>query len=501
MTRAAAPSRRPSMARQVADAVLYEGYVLYPYRASATKNAYRWQWGVVVPTAQVELAAGEPAEVVAEVPLRTGTQTHVTVTARFLQLCHRQVQDADGAPVDRLEVDGELHLTWDEGHERELSTPPLPVALLLQGAHVQPVRLDAHTATTPLRSGRVVRTFCELVGELEVRAVRVDDDVVRLRAAVRNVTPWSARRVERDEIMRRSLVSTHLLLSALGGEFGSVIDPVPWAVPARQDCHSRGVYPVLAGEDGADDVVLAAPIILEDHPRIAEESPGPSFDALEIDELMALAVQGLTDEEKREARATDPRAAALVDTFGALPPAVMQRLPRHDPRLRSAVGLARAAPGARSRGRRRARRAARRRRGAARAGGRRRHDRRGRRHRPAAAPTSCRRPRPVRGRPPRDRRADRRHGRRAHAARRHPRRGPRDRAAPLVRPLPVLPPRRGRTGYGRERDMSVFVREQQGLLAEQWIVRIVGGVLAATVLAALLGSLDDLKRYVRIRMM
>jgi len=31
------------IARQIADAVLYEGYLLYPYRASARKNQIRWQ--------------------------------------------------------------------------------------------------------------------------------------------------------------------------------------------------------------------------------------------------------------------------------------------------------------------------------------------------------------------------------------------------------------------------------------------------------------------------
>ena len=36
-------------ARTVADAVLYEGYLLYPYRATSSKNQSRWQWGVLGP--------------------------------------------------------------------------------------------------------------------------------------------------------------------------------------------------------------------------------------------------------------------------------------------------------------------------------------------------------------------------------------------------------------------------------------------------------------------
>jgi hypothetical protein len=81
---------------------------------------------------------------------------------------------------------------------------------------------------------------------------------------------------------------------------------------------------VLVGD--ADDVVLAAPIILYDHPRVASESPGPSFDATEIDELLALSVLGLSDDEKRQARATDARAAELIDRTDTLPAAVRERL-------------------------------------------------------------------------------------------------------------------------------------------------------------------------------
>src|SRR5262249_44687235 len=46
-------------AERVADAVLYEGYVLYPYRASAAKNQYRWQFGVLAP--RTPRGDGEPA--------------------------------------------------------------------------------------------------------------------------------------------------------------------------------------------------------------------------------------------------------------------------------------------------------------------------------------------------------------------------------------------------------------------------------------------------------
>ena len=45
---------------QIADAVLYEGYVLYPYRASAPKNRLRWQVGLVAPRSFAEAAGSDP---------------------------------------------------------------------------------------------------------------------------------------------------------------------------------------------------------------------------------------------------------------------------------------------------------------------------------------------------------------------------------------------------------------------------------------------------------
>jgi hypothetical protein len=120
------------VARQVADAVLYEGYVLFPYRASALKNRYRWQWGVVIPQAQVDVGGGEPSEVCCETLVRVGDGTQVgsppttalarvDVTARFLQLRLRQMIDAEGRPVDELDVDGEPVPTWEEGMEHEVT--------------------------------------------------------------------------------------------------------------------------------------------------------------------------------------------------------------------------------------------------------------------------------------------------------------------------------------------------------------------------------------------
>jgi hypothetical protein len=310
------------VARQVADAVLYEGYVLFPYRASALKNRYRWQWGVVIPRAQVDIGGSEPCAVHCETLVRAGRGTVVDVTARFLQLRLRQLVDAQGRPVEELEVDGQPLPTWEEGLEHEVT---LDVAVGESPRSTRRFALDGDEDVERFGGvGCAVRTTHPVRGELSVDVGHVDGDVWKVRVTVHNDTAWSRKRAPREEVLRRALVGVHTLLHVEDGVFASAIDPPDWVPPDAGALHNRGLHPVLVGD--TDDVVLAAPIILYDHPRVASESPGPSFDATEIDELLALCVLGLSDDEKRRARATDARAAALIDRTDGLPAAVRERL-------------------------------------------------------------------------------------------------------------------------------------------------------------------------------
>lgn len=344
-------AERFAVARRVADAVLREGYVLFPYRASAQKNRYRWQFGVIVGEAQEPLGTGEPSQIRSECLLRVGTETRVEVVARWIHVQRREVQRAVGdgryETVERLDVGDELVTTFDEGVEREIETGALRASELMGGAATIPFAFEAAREVELLHDaegtevGRRVRTLEALGGELRVelehrveslaegaeRAERSElASVARLRVTVRNTTPWSDAAAGREEAVRHALVSLHLVLAATDGSFASVIDPPEWAEPYAVGCENRHTHPVLVGEPSSDDVMLCAPIILPDHPAIAPESGGETFDATEMDELLSLCVIGLTDEEKREARATDPRAAALVDRAETLPPEMLERL-------------------------------------------------------------------------------------------------------------------------------------------------------------------------------
>ena len=92
-----ASHRAPAAARAVADAVLYEGYLLYPYRASSEKN----QVALAVRRARAARCGrrglGEPATSTCTVPAATSAPAAaVDVHLRFLQLQHRQVERRRG---------------------------------------------------------------------------------------------------------------------------------------------------------------------------------------------------------------------------------------------------------------------------------------------------------------------------------------------------------------------------------------------------------------------
>jgi hypothetical protein len=159
-----------------------------------------------------------------------------------------------------------------------------------------------------------------------------DRGLLVVAVEVENTTGWRADGADdRDAVMSRSLLAVHTLLAVDGGAFVSLLDPPAWASEAVAGCDNRGTFPVLVGTDADGNgcqanVVLSSPIILYDHPAVAPESAGDFCDATEIDEILALRVLTLTDDEKAEARGTDRRAAAIVDRCDDMPPEVWERL-------------------------------------------------------------------------------------------------------------------------------------------------------------------------------
>jgi hypothetical protein len=307
-------------ARAIADAVLYEGYLLYPYRGTSSKNQSRWQWGVLGPLGAADAGIGEDDSLSAQFVVRGADA--VTLVVRFLQLQRRAAECDDGRggyhPVDELRTPSGRWLSWDEAVEVEL--PFGPVRLADPSARWEfPVTAPAATDIEAVDGGRLVRTRQEVCAELSVGVER-DGDLDRVTVTVRN-TGSPAR--DKDDATARSLLGTHIIAEAVDGEFVSLLEPSEDAAPAVARCHQHRCFPVLAGEAGDRDLLLISPIILYDYPEIAEQSEGTLYDSTEIDELLTLRVMTMTDEEKAAARATDPLAAQIIDRCDSMSPDAM----------------------------------------------------------------------------------------------------------------------------------------------------------------------------------
>ncbi|MGW3471563.1 hypothetical protein ACWDKQ_24595 [Saccharopolyspora sp. NPDC000995] len=283
-------------ARAVADAVLFEGYLLYPYRASALKNRMRWQFGVLAPRGE----ESEPSFARTECLLVAQPGAQLEVLVRCLQLRTRKAEP-----------------DWDEGCLREI---------------VSTVELDRHdvAADIPfeLPGGENERErWLPLRGTIGIRTTSIGGGLQRLAVVVENRTQRNpSSHATRDGMLRSSLVSAHTVLAVRGGHFISLLDPPEGVREAAQACRNEHTWPVLVGEQGRRDVVLSAPIILYDYPAIAPQSPGNLFDATEIDEILTLRTMTLTDDEKREARETDPKAAEIIDRAERLSAEQLSRL-------------------------------------------------------------------------------------------------------------------------------------------------------------------------------
>jgi hypothetical protein len=293
--------------RAIADAVLYEGYILWPYRRSALKNQRRFTFGGVYPPEHAAAHPDDPSMMRAEVLIHGAADVQPTI--RFLQVVQRTVLGPDDEPVDERIVDGERYLSWEEAVEREFpiappaSTPATPVI------RTTPIAIAGGAE----RDGFLVRTWERLDGIVETCRARTGvRDVQRLSVTVRNFTAFDLTG-SRADALRRTFCSTHILLRAQpGGAFVSLTDPPPQLAAEAAACRNVGCWPALVGEPDQIDTMLASPIILEDHPRIAPESPGDMFDGGEIDQLLVLNILALTDADKAEMAATDRRAAEIL---------------------------------------------------------------------------------------------------------------------------------------------------------------------------------------------
>ncbi len=286
--------------------VLYEGYLLYPYRPSL-KNIKRWTIGTIYPAQSAEVRSGtERAQVLTRMLLSSDGSAIVGGEVRFLHLIERTVGDA---PTDGG--------TWQECEERRVEIQSRRIDELAVGTYHQQFAFNARQwreALEPPAQDDVVRCQSAVLGVVDVTARQVKDNMYLVAVTLRNETPCKPRpsASARDTVVLQAFASAHLILRVRGGEFISRIDPPAECAELCTMDAADGLWPVLLGEPGERNTMLCSPIILYDYPEVAPESPGDFFDGTEMDEMLALRVMTLSDEEKLQVAAHDARGRALL---------------------------------------------------------------------------------------------------------------------------------------------------------------------------------------------
>lgn len=264
-------------AEKIANAVLYEGYMLYPYRPSSTKNRQRWNFGTLYPADYEETRRGsERAGMHVECLLANHT-SEITIRTRFLQF---------GARPD--------HEQWDEAVERSAE-----------------FTVNLHDAAQPLTFSFPGNTGA-ICGSVHLRVEELRENLSKLSLDLLNQTPL-APSADRNQALLSSLISAHVILYTECGQFISLLDPPADLRDAVASCKNSGCFPVLVGDAGERQMLLCSPIILYDYPEVAPESAGDFFDGTEMDEMLTLRVLTMTDEEKHEMAGAGDRLRQLLE--------------------------------------------------------------------------------------------------------------------------------------------------------------------------------------------
>ena len=165
----------------------------------------------------------------------------------------------------------------------------------------------------------IVRTKKSVTAQVDVSAVPVNQGLFKITVRISNLAATDPASVSRADALMQSLLSAHTILAIEGGEFVSLLDPPASLKEFVSACSNIGTWPVLAGEEGRREIMLSSPIILYDYPQIAPESPGNLFDGTEIDEILALRILTLTEDEKHEMRSADAHARQILERTESMP--------------------------------------------------------------------------------------------------------------------------------------------------------------------------------------
>jgi hypothetical protein len=331
---------------RIARTVLYEGFVLYPYRPSV-KNQQRWTFGGLYPKSYCEAQNGADAcSMQTQCLVQGNADTTIRATIRFLHLVERRIGRLDlplsvwpqtGEPayqvVDSMQVGTQRYEPWEEAVEQTIALDETTLGGLAKQTRRQAIYFSSSRKVEPVPDqegtfvGMIIRERHPLEASLCWQADLLSDDLYRVTLQVQNQSHLEeSHQDDRNQAVLRSLVSTHGVLSLGGGGFVSLLDPPDELQAVAAECQNIGAWPVLVGEAPDRRTILAAPIILYDYPQIAPESQGDLYDATEIDEILTLRIMTLTADEKEAMAALDDKTRRLLERTESLQPAQLSAM-------------------------------------------------------------------------------------------------------------------------------------------------------------------------------
>ncbi len=226
------------------EAVLYEGFILYPYRPSL-KNTHRWTFGGVYPHSWSAASGNTDRSRVGCVCIAAGSGDALfSAQIRFLHLFERTPSEAGRNAGMAASC---------ECIERRVEPPAMRLADLT----ARPLRYPFEfSPAADAIDGSVWQDGVRGAAEISAEPLTVHDAWL-VTIAIENETPFDVGPVEphqpldarrRNAAHMRSLVSAHAILRLEGGRFESSID-APGELRDLLDQHAGGgLWPVLAGE-------------------------------------------------------------------------------------------------------------------------------------------------------------------------------------------------------------------------------------------------------------
>jgi hypothetical protein len=253
---------------RLVDSLLFEGYALYPYTPGATKNATPTPFGIVYPHDYAQ------------------TQTHAFDRMQ-IQFIVTDIDAMITGDVRFLQASGEKH----KAVERRVQLGAAP--------------------------SKVSFEFDELEGHAEIFVDKLPDGRGRVTLLVENDTPLTEEETtgDRKDALLKSMLSTHLVGHV---DRGTIVSPLERGDDGVAGCCQVNTWPVLATPN--DDAILAPTIMLPEHPEIAPESVNDFFDGTEIEEALVLHIQALSDQEREEISAQDPKVREMLARADATTP-------------------------------------------------------------------------------------------------------------------------------------------------------------------------------------